>query len=232
MNSEPNSDLSFAPDANPAVPVAEWSDHEHVADQVQLAAQKLVHQAGSSELAKHAIEVVEQRRQDSPGDNGQRIPPASPPTHFERNDPFLKAIEGFETALETPTMAGEMIDWVTGAKRACEQLGVLLCDEVQRKHADLYARISREDPELSSRVAKLRATDEQLSQVEFGKVTLCLEQLLDQAKSAKQDELKVKLPRTEAIRLGLEFVISARTQETAIASWFNEAFNRDSGMGD
>ena len=232
MNLEPNSDPSLTPDANPAGQAAEWHDHEHVADQVQLAAQQLVEQAGSPELAKHAIEVVEKRQTDSSGGDSQQIPPTSPTATFERNDPFLKAIEDFETALETPVMSGEMIDWVTAAQHACEHLGGLLRDEVQRKHADLYSRISREDPELSSRVEKLRAVDEQLSGVDFDKVQFSLAQLLNQAQSAEQDELQVKLPRTEAIKLALAFVISARTQETTIATWYGEAFNRDSGSGD
>jgi len=30
----------------------------------------------------------------------------------------------------------------------------------------------------------------------------------------------------------LAFVIKARTQETAISTWFMEAFNRDRGVGD
>ena len=144
----------------------------------------------------------------------------------------MNAIEDLETALETPAMSGQMIDWVSAAQRACEHLGVLLRDEVQRKHADLYSRISKADPELSSRVAKLRAIDEQLLRVDFDKVKLTLDQLFQLAQSAEQDELKVKLPRTEAIKLALAFVISARTQETAIATWFSEAFNRDSGFGD
>ncbi|MEO8498662.1 MAG: hypothetical protein ABI614_26675, partial [Planctomycetota bacterium] len=211
---------------------AEWHDHEQVADQVQLAAQELVHQAGSPERAKHAIDTGEKHRQDSSSEGSQPIPSTSSPATFERNDSFLKAIEDFETALETPTMSGEMIDWVTAAQHACEHLGGLLHNEVQRQHADLYSRISREDPELASRVEKLRAVDEQLSGVDFDNVKLSLEQLHDRTQSAEQDEAKVELRQADAIKLALAFVISARTQETTIATWYGEAFNRDSGDGD
>ena len=93
MNLELNSDPSLTPDANPAGQAAEWHDHEHVADQVQLAAQQLVEQAGSPELAKHAIEVVEKRQTDSSGGDSQQIPPTSPPATFERNDPTGSRID-------------------------------------------------------------------------------------------------------------------------------------------
>jgi hypothetical protein len=44
-----------------ATPPADWIRHEHVSDQVQLEAAKLVDLAGSAELAKHAIDVLEQK---------------------------------------------------------------------------------------------------------------------------------------------------------------------------
>jgi len=56
--------------------------------------------------------------------------------------------------------------------------------------------------------------------------------LLDRAQLAEQDEAKAKRLSAEAVKQALAFVISARTQETAIATWFSESFNRDSGFGD
>jgi hypothetical protein len=46
------------PERKPAAP--DWIQHEHVSDQVQLEAAKLVELVGSAELAKHAIDVVQQ----------------------------------------------------------------------------------------------------------------------------------------------------------------------------
>lgn len=228
MNSEPNPDRAVSSEANSATPSVEGNEHEHVSDQVQLEAQKLVDLAGSPELARKSIEVVEQRRQTSPSDASRR----ALPTTVEGNDEFLKALRDFETSLATPVVSGELIDWVTTARLACEHLGVLLLDEVQRTHADLYYRIIAQDPELSSRVEKLRAADEQLSLVDFDNVTVSLSQLFDRAQSAEQDELKVTLRREDVVKQALAFVISARTQETAIGTWFSEAFNRDRGFGD
>lgn len=148
-----------------------------------------------------------------------------------RNEQFLKALEDFETSLETPLMSGELTDWVTTVQGACEHVGVLLRGDVQREHAALFATISREEPELSSQVEDLKATDQQLAHVDFGEVQLSLKRLQERAQSADQDEAKATLLTAEVVMQALAFVISARTQETTIATWFSESFNRDSGIG-
>ena len=227
MNLENKPDPSLPADAERATTV-DWNEHEHVSDQVQIEAQKLVDLVGSSELAKNAIDVVAQSQGASPGDSSA----PAPSTTVKRNEPFLKALENFETSLETPVMSGELIGWVTIVHRACEQLGVLLRDDVQREHTALYATITKQDAELSSRVEKLRKTDEQLAIVDFVSVQSGLKELRDRAESAEQDEAKTTLLRADVLKLALAFVIAARTQETAIATWFGEAFNRDSGFGD
>jgi hypothetical protein len=219
---------SVSPKAEQATHSANWSEREHVSEQSQVAAHTLVDAAGSPEHAKHAIDVVEQSQRASPGDDSTQVSP----TTIKRNVHFVKALEDFETSLETPLMSGDLTDWVITVQRACEHLEVLLRGDVQREHAALYATISREDPELSSRIEKLRATDQQLSLVDFGNVQLSLKQLLDLAQSVEQDEAKAKLLSAEVVKQALAFVISARTQETAIATWFSESFNRDSGFGD
>ena len=228
MNPKPKPGPSLSPKVEQATHSANWSEREHVSEQSQVAAQALVDAAGSPEHAKHAIDVVEQSQSASPSDDSRQVSP----TTVKGNDQFVKALEDFETSLETPLMSGDLTGWVITVQRACEHLGVLLRGDVQREHAALYATISREDPELSSRVEKLRATDEQLSLVDFGEVQLSLKRLLDRAQSVEQDEAKAKLLCAEVVRLALAFVISARTQETAIATWFSESFNRDSGFGD
>jgi hypothetical protein len=202
----------------------EWREHEHISEQAQLAAQNLVDLAGSPELAKNAISVVEQRQ--APESNHRA-------TTFARwNDQFVKALEVFETSVERPVMSGDLVDWVIAAKSAGEHLGVLLHGDVQRMHRDLYASILKEDSELSSQVEKLRATDSQLADCDFDKLMQSLQNLLVRAQSAAQDELKVMPLHTEVVKSALAFIISARTQETAIATWFSEAFNRERGCGD
>lgn len=219
--------LSASPMAVPVAESTDWTEHEHVSEHVQLEAQKLVELAGSSELARNAIDVGDQRLAVMPSENST---PAPPPA--VNQDSFKKALEDFETSLERPVLSGELIDWVTTALRAHQHLGALLREDVQLAHADLYAMILRQDTDLSSRVAELRATDEQLLHIEFGKIGLILSHLNDRAQASAQDEEKADILRVEVVRQGLAFVIGARTQETAITTWFSEAFNRDCGSGD
>lgn len=217
-----------SPDAGKATDSPDWNEHEHVAEQVQFQAQKLVDLTGSPELAKYAIGVVEQGQSTSPGEGG--LPALSPSS--QGNDQYLKALENFEKSLETPVMSGELIGWATTVHRACHDVGSLLRHDVPRKHAALYATIAGQDSELASRVEKLRANDEKIEQVDFRDVQNSLQQFLDRAESAEQDESKASLLRADVVKQALAFVISARTQETAITTWFGEAFNRDSGVGD
>ena len=219
---------SISPMAVPGTQSAEWTEHEHVSEQVQLEAQKLVDLAGSSELARNAINVADERQAAMPSED----PTPALPTAVNEPDSFKKALEDFETSLERPVIAGELMDWVTTAERAHEQLGLYLRSDVQLAHADSYATILRQDSDLSSRVAELRATDEQLLHIEFDKIAQSLSQLHDRAQSSAQDELKAEILRVEVVRQGLAFIISARTQETAITTWFSEAFNRDCGTGE
>ncbi len=228
MNLETKPDPSLSADAEQAIQSADWSEHEHVSEHVQLEAQKLVQLVGSAELAKNAIDVVEQRQGDSPsGDSTRPRAPSRGP-----NDRLLKALEQFETSLATPVVSGELTDWVIIVTGACECVGLLLHGDIQREHAEIYATIALEDPELSSQVDTLRATDEQFLLVDFVNVQTRLKQLLDRAESVEQDELKVSPFRSDVAKQALAFVIGARTQETAIATWLSEAINRDRGFGD
>jgi len=54
---------------------ADWNEHEHVSEQVQREAQKLVDQAGSAGIAKMAIEVLENQQSKS---QSKGIDPSTP----------------------------------------------------------------------------------------------------------------------------------------------------------
>lgn len=228
MTPETNTKIPTSPMAVPVTESADWTMHEHVSEHVQLEAQKLLHLVGSPELARNAIDVADQRQVAMPSDDAAR----ASAEHDQPADSLKKALEDFETSLERPVLSGELMDWVTAAMRAHQHLGVLLREDVQHAHADLYAAILRQDTDLSSRVAELRATDEQLLGIEFDKIGLILRQLSDRVLSSAQDEERAEILRADTVRQALAFVISVRTQETAITTWFSEAFNRDCGSGD
>ena len=226
MNSNRNPVVSLSPEVKPRT--ISPGRYEEISPEVELQAQKLVQLVGSPTLARHVINIVEQGGCDLPNEDAT----LSSPTEVKRTDPFLRALDDLETSLETPVMAGELIGWVTTVKHMSEAVGSLLRNDVPRKHSALFAMIARQDAELSNRVQTLKAKDEQLAMVDFGSVECRLAELLGHAESAAEDERKVAQARDDIVRQALAFVIRARTQETEIAAWFSEAFNRDSGSGD
>ena len=205
---------------------ADWN--EHVSEQVQRVAQKLVDQAGSPEIARMAIEVIEHQQGKSQSKGIDRPIALDDQSQCE----FLESLKNFETALETPIISGELMNWAETAKDACEELGEILCNNLQDKHAELFARILKEDDEMGSRVESLRAIDQELRNEDLVGVQRSLNLVLERASAVEPDESKLKEQLGKTVEQALAFVIKARTQETAIATWFMEAFNRDRGVGD
>ena len=210
------------------IQAADWNEHEHVCEQVQLEARSLVDQAGSAGLAKLAIQVIEhqQGNSESPG-SGEQIA-----SNENRQSPFLESLKNFETTLETPIISGELMNWAETTKHACEELGEILCNGLQDKHAELFARILKEDDEMGSRVESLRAIDKEIRDNDLVGVQQSLNLVMERASTVESHESKMTEQLHKTVEQALTFVIKARTQETAISTWFMEAFNRDRGVGD
>jgi len=207
---------------------ADWNEHEHVSEQVQLEAQRLVDQAGSPGIAKMAIEVIEQQQRG----NQSRGTDSRTTSDNQSQCGFLDSLKNFETTLETPIVSGELRNWAETAKHACEELGEILCNDLQNKHAELFTLILKEDNEMGSRVKSLSVVDEELRSEDLVGVQRSLDLVLERASTVEPDESKVTDQLDKSVKQALAFVIKSRTQETAISTWFMEAFNRDRGVGD
>ncbi len=219
---DPTTDTKVTTDAN------SWSEVEHVSEQIQLEAQKLVHLAGNAEIAKHAINVASQA-ETSPfvteaTSTSQETLTNSP------NSKFLDALDDSERLLGLPVINGEMIEWATNVDRSFERVKTLLLDRIQFSHRDIFSRIVKEDLDLSSRVESLRERDSQIAGAELQDVERGLAALLRRAKSVGKDESQISEHLSSVTHQALMFIVSARAQETAIAAWLNEAFNRDLGV--
>jgi len=207
---------------------ADWSEHEHVSEQLQLEAQKLVDHAGSPGIAKMAIEVLEQKQ----GNAQSKATTMAATSNDQSNSGFLDLLKNFETALETPIISGELMNWAETANHACEELGKILCSDLQDQHAEVFTRILKEDNEMGSRVERLRGIDQELRNGDLVGVQRSLNLVLERATAVEPDESKLTDQLDKTVAQALTFVIKARTQETAISTWFMEAFNRDRGVGD
>lgn len=218
----------------------EWSEHEHISAPVQLEAEKLVDMVGNPELAKQAINAVEQQRKQSQGDSSVTNSPSSGemPANRKQNTSakisaaFLKSLTDLETCLATPVVAGELNEWVNNTLRACEKVRSYLLGDVGKIHEDLFKSIIREDVDLSAQVEKLRSVDAQICHADCDEVVTGLKELQNQSRSARQDEAKVAGAVEKVSERAKNFVVAARGQETAISAWLSEAFNRDLGSGD
>ena len=224
---DPSNDNPTPTPAQSITLAADWNEHEHVSEQIQREAQKLVDQVGSIGLAKMAIEVIEHKAGISVS-KGMNKPTAS---NDYRQSGFLESLQDFETTLETPIISGELIDWAEATKLACEELGKILCNDLQDSHAELFSRILKEDNEMGSRVESLRTIDEELRDQDWIGVQQSLNLLLKSAGEVERDESQLTDQLNKTVDQALAFVIKARTQETAISTWFMEAFNRDRGVG-
>ena len=209
------------------------NEHERISSQVQLEAAKLVEMVGTPELAKQAISAVERNQLSSTGDSELQDSLAkSRYAAAETVATLLKSLTDLETCLATPVFPGELTQWVTNALRACEQVKAILRGDMQKIHTDLYSSILRENLDLSAQVDKLRSADIQIWHADCDEVISGLTRLLGLAETARQDEAKLAMVVADVIKQAMEFVVAARGQETAIAAWMSEAFNRDLGAGD
>lgn len=88
-------------------PPDSWQSHEHLATPVQIEAQKLLEQAGSSELAKHAVDSAAQAQ-----------PHGSPQDEFARRLGFASYLSLFEDSALLTAEAGKR--WFATALRKDE----------------------------------------------------------------------------------------------------------------
>jgi hypothetical protein len=144
---------------------------------------------------------------------------------------FLSALARFETCLETPVVPGELPTWLASAKKSCDEIGVLLRDEINSAHKKLLGEMARRDMALATRAEALKAKDSEL----FGQqndIRVELESLLARADHFEPHESKLDEEVSRLVDAALGFVIEARKQNTALTTWYMEAFDRDRGVAD
>ena len=209
-------------DVEHAVVASDWNTHEHVSNQVQIQAAKLLDLVGSPELAKYAIAVVEQTQNGVDGD-----PTTSEAlNNVEVGDRYSKALVELENALAAPVHDGHLADWVTAIHKAAEYTGALLRDNVCHKHSALFAAVACDATEMAKRVERLREADQQIESVDFPNFQRSLKQLVDETEAAGLDEVKALPLRADVVKNGRAFVASAQTQEAMVAACFGEPLER------
>lgn len=142
-----------------------------------------------------------------------------------------EGLERLETALETPLVPGELERWVGDVQSALDETAALLERQVGTVHQEEFNEIADEDPELFARVKLLQEEDRKSSE-QLEKLRHRAEQLAIIAASIEPDEAELEEDVNAFIEQGLAFVIHVRKQEIAIATWLQEAMERDRGTAD
>ncbi|MCA9188267.1 MAG: hypothetical protein R3E01_32850 [Pirellulaceae bacterium] len=146
-------------------------------------------------------------------------------------DRYNRLLRDLETSLESPVVPGELASWAANVRQAAEDVGESLESSVQSAHQRLYQEITAEDDDMTVRVEQLEAEDCGLI-TDYAGFAQNAAGLCHATDSGKLNELELEKAQEALVDKGIAFVIRARTQEAAIATWYGEAFFRDRGVVD
>ena len=141
---------------------------------------------------------------------------------------FKNALQSLETSLETPRVSGQLEHWLVDVQKNVDLIGMLLTKQLDRQHASRLRQIAVEDPELNAQVVRLKSGDDE-SREQFAKLRDWTDRLAKRALKVKPDEERLEEDLVAFIAFGLAFIIHARKQEIAIATWLHESLYRDTG---
>jgi len=145
-------------------------------------------------------------------------------------DRLTAALTGFETALVTPLVSGELLDWSGAVGKAWEELQAAWREHPQR-HESQYTEMSEVDQEIFRHVERLRNEDNAIT-AEIVAVDAEISRLDRKTPAAERDHLRAEESRQKVVDQGIALVVRIRKQEIALKTWFVEAFNRDRGSVD
>jgi hypothetical protein len=147
------------------------------------------------------------------------------------NTELHAALEMMEMCLETPLVAGELESWVESLQAACGKALEQWNRASQVDHPAQFNQMTREDPEMDSRIQSLQEEDMAITG-QFDAMCQDVATLQERAPTMEEDEGRFKSVIDDQKQAGLNLVIRIRSQEQAIRTWFMEAFDRDRGSGD
>jgi hypothetical protein len=149
----------------------------------------------------------------------------------KKREPLREELERLETALDSPPVPGELINWAAMVRKSFDGACGAIVSQIQSVHPEQIEEIEGQDPELLARTKQLRE-DDQSNQEWCHRLSQAFADFETKAKRAGADEKQVMDQQQTLLEDALKFVTHVRKQETAIRSWLQEAFQRDTGMGD
>ena len=160
--------------------------------------------------------------------NSQSMPSQTTP---ERRVIRPSELGQVEACLESVVVPGELEAWTTALLQACQAEVPVLRREITVSHAKQFTKLNAADTNLAQRVVQMQREDAEIlaALADFeGKV----QRLHERAPLAGPREDKFEEGLKAVTDEGLALVIRVRKQERALNTWFAEAFQRDTGVGD
>jgi len=152
-------------------------------------------------------------------------------TALRTDEQLRAALDHLEQCMETPVVPGNLQDWLRSCRDYWVDVESTLQSRIDDGHSELLSEIAAQDPELLPRIEKLLEEDMTLSkksrQLRNDADWLAAGCRQEHANQSKIDD-QLQSFRKES----LEWVQRIRAQETAIVTWYQEAFNRDRGIAD
>lgn len=146
-------------------------------------------------------------------------------------EPLREELEQLETALDTPPVPGELSSWASMLRKSFDVAAKAILSQIESVHPGQLREIDGQDPELLARTKQLREDDR--SHIEWcRRLSAAFVEFEANAVRVGADEKQVMEQQQALLEDGLRFVTHVRKQETAIRSWMQEAFERDTGFGD
>jgi hypothetical protein len=156
---------------------------------------------------------------------------ATSTTATKPTEPVQKWLTELESALDTPSMPGEMPNWAATLRKFFDDGAREFLRQMDTVHAAELKDIEGQDPELSARVRALRE-DDRRNREWCVKLTKAVADFERRAAAAGADEKQVLEQHHVLVEDALQFVVHARKQEVAIRTWTQESFARDTGAVD
>jgi hypothetical protein len=142
-----------------------------------------------------------------------------------------EGLERFEAVLVRPVVPGELPAWARSVSERCSQVVTALRGWIDEDHRPRYAEIRDRDDGLLRRVEHMQQEDAAL--LDSGaRLEADLSRFAADAHRLGPREGELESDRSDLAKRGLDFVIRIRTQESALRTWYGEAFYRDRGTVD
>lgn len=148
------------------------------------------------------------------------------------SDELLKSsLTELEHCMETPILPGSHSQWSAQCRQLWIDVESALQTRIDDGHGELLKEIASQDPELLPKVEQLLGEDTALLK-RVGQLRNDADWLAAGCHQESANPEKIEEHLRQFNQDSLECIQRIRAQETAIVTWYQEAFNRDRGIAD